>query len=214
MTSTWSLSSLGTYEKCGLKYRFRYVEKIPEQRSTQANRGVDNHAIVEGYLNGNISDLPDNLSFYKAFLEGLKQYEIYPEHRISLTRQWTPTTWGAENAWFRGILDLKLRKGDEAIVYDWKTGKIYPDHDDQKSIYSLATFSENPSLLRVRAVHVYFDLNKNREQTFDRGEVHQLRKHWEDRVAKLEQDPQYIANPGFHCRYCSYRRENGGPCNF
>lgn len=222
MTSTWSLSSLGTYERCGLKYKLKYVEKIPEIRSSKANRGVDNHAIVEGFLKGTVQALPDELSFYHSFLTGLRDYEIYPEHRISLRRDWTPTSWGANDSWYRGVLDLKLIKStqekeglaDEIVVYDWKTGKIYPDHDDQKSLYSLAVFSENPSVRSVRAVHVYFDLNSNREKTFHRGEVHELRKQWEDRIAKLEQDPQFIPNPGYHCRFCSYSREKGGPCAF
>jgi hypothetical protein len=215
MTSTWSLSSLGTYERCGLKYRFKYVEKIPEARSDKASRGVDNHAIVENFLKGTIQDLPEELGFYRSFFEGLRKYEIYPEYRISLRRDWTPTSWGAKDAWYRGVLDLKLiQTGEAAVVYDWKTGKIYPDHDDQKSLYSVAVFSENPALRQVRAVHVYLDLNANREKTFSRDEVHELRKQWEARVSKLEQDPQYIPNPGFHCRYCSYSREKGGPCQF
>ncbi len=218
MSFTWSLSALGTYEKCGFKYRLKYVEKIKEQRSDAANRGVDNHAIVEGFLKGEIPTLPENLAFYSAFLTGLRQYEIYPEHKISLTRQWTPTTWGAENSWYRGVLDLKLIRrhdgGQSAVVYDWKTGKIYPDHDDQKSLYSLAVLSEQPSLLQVRAVHVYLDRNEHREKTFHRDQVHDLRREWETRVQRIEQDPVYIPNPGWACRYCSFSRAKGGPCQF
>lgn len=212
---TWSLSSLGTYERCGFKYKLKYVEKIPEVRSSHANRGVDNHLIVEGFLKGTITDLPPELSFYNTFFEGLKTYEIYPEHRISLRRDWTPTSWGAEDSWYRGVLDLKLQKTpEEAVVYDWKTGKIYADHDDQKSIYSLAVLAEQPTVRQVRAVHVYLDRNEHREKTFHRDEMHELRNFWEGRVQRLEQDPQYIPNPGFYCRYCSYSRERGGPCQF
>jgi hypothetical protein len=102
----------------------------------------------------------------------------------------------------------------QRIVYDWKTGKIYPDHDDQKTIYSLAVFSEDPAVLSVRAVHVYLDSNTNREKTFHRDQVPELRQQWENRVQGLEQNPVLIPNPGFHCRWCGYRREVGGPCQF
>lgn len=216
MSFTWSLSSLGTYERCGLKYRFKYVEKIKENRSTSASRGVDNHAIVENFLNGTIPDVPEELGFYRAFLTGLKKYEIYPEHKIALTKQWTQTKWGAPDSWYRGVLDLKLiqRDKNEGVVYDWKTGKIYPDHDDQKSIYSLAVLSEQPALHQVRAIHVYLDRNESREKTFHRDQVPELRKQWESRVQGLEQNPVYIPNPGFHCRFCSFSREKGGPCQF
>lgn len=218
MSFTWSLSSLGTYEKCGFKYKLKYVEKLKEQRSDKASRGVDNHSIVENFLKGTIPDVSEELGFYRAFLTGLKSYEIYPEHKVSLTRQWTPTTWGAPDSWYRGVLDLKLIEKDirapSAVVYDWKTGKIYPDHDDQKSLYALAVLSEQPTLLQVRTVHVYFDLNSNREKTFHRDQVPELRREWETRVQRLEQDPVYIPNPGWQCRYCSFSREKGGPCQF
>lgn len=227
---SWSLTSLGTYERCGLKYKFKYVDKIEEKRSFSANRGVEFHRTVELFLRGEILELPPELNFYTSFLTGLRQHEIYPEHRVSLSRNWTPTPW--TEAWVRAVVDLKLLIKPEvkkeiceectevfypptqAIVYDWKTGKPYPDHDDQKALYSLAVFSEHPTLRSVRAVHVYLDSNTNREKTFHRDQMHQLRDHWEGRVQRLEQDPQYIANPGFHCRFCSYRREVGGPCQF
>jgi hypothetical protein len=213
---TWSLSSLGLYEKCGFKYRLKYVEKIKEVRSDSASRGVDNHAIVENFLKGAIPSLPDELGFYRTFLEGLRSYEIYPEHKISLRRDWTPTTWGAPDSWYRGVLDLKLveREKNQAVVYDWKTGKIYPDHDDQKSLYSIAVLSEQPALYQVRAVHVYLDRHDSREKTFHRDQVHDMRKQWEARVQRLEQDPVYIPNPGWHCKYCSFSRAKGGPCQF
>lgn len=212
---SWSLSSLGTYEKCGLKYKFKYHDKLKETRSIQASRGVDNHALVEGFLRGELKELPPELSFYSQFLTGLKTYEIYPEHKVSLHRDWNPTTWEDPEVWYKGVLDLKVVKNEgEALVYDWKTGKIYPDHNDQKTIYSLAVFAEHPALYTVRAIHVYLDLNANREKTFHRNQVPELRKQWETRVQRLEQDPQFIANPGFHCRWCGYSRTKGGPCQF
>lgn len=228
----WSLSSLGTYEKCGLKWKFKYVDRLPEARSTQANRGVDHHKSVEDFLTGASAALPDELGFYSQFFTGLKQYEIYPEHKISLSRDWNKTAWDSSETWYRGVLDLKLissygevekencedctsvRYPTTAVVYDWKTGKIYPDHDDQKSLYSLALFSEHPTLQSVRAVHVYLDLNANREKTFHADQVHDLRKQWETRVQRLEQDPVLIPNPGFHCRWCGFSRSKGGPCQF
>lgn len=211
----WSLTSLRTYEQCGLKYKFRYVDRVKEQRSYAAERGLDKHAAVEKFVRGDEKTLPDDLSFYSSFLQGLRNYENYPEHKVALTTDWTPVSWSDATAWFKGVLDLKLIKNpQEACVYDWKTGKIYPDHDDQKSIYSLATFSEHPALYTVRAIHVYLDSGSNREKIFHRDQVQQLREQWKSRVQELMEHPQYIPNPGWGCRYCSYSRAKGGPCQF
>lgn len=207
----WSLSALGLFEKCQLKYRFKYVDKLPEPRGTAASRGVDSHKIFEDVMLGK-RELPPEFNYYHQMLTELKTRENYPEHKIALARDWTPRDWEDPEVWYRGILDLKV--GD--TVYDWKTGKIYPDHDDQKSIYSLGLFSEDPTLQRVRAVHVYIDLGQQREKTFTRDEVPDMRRHWEARVTFLERTKpeDMIPSPGFHCRWCAFSASKGGPCRF
>lgn len=239
---SWSLSSLGTFEKCAAKYDYKYIKKLPElSRSAAADRGVNLHKMVEDFVAGATDSLPAELSFYTQFLLGLRTHEIYPEHKVALDRNWELTDWDAKDLWYKGVLDLKLLERPEeltrgdcllsgepkgygpeptaAVVYDWKTGKIYPDHDDQKAIYSLAVFSEHPAVQRVRAIHVYLDLGKSREITYYRNEVQQLRELWEARVKRLENAAAtegygYPPNPTFMCRYCSYSKFKGGPCRF
>lgn len=215
---SWSLSSLGTYEKCAASYKYRYIDKIPTtSQSAAASRGTDVHAKIEMFLTGELKELPSELNFYTQYLNNLKTQTIYPEHKIALTNQWEPTTWDADNRWYKGILDLKVIAGPEATeatVIDWKTGKIYPDHEDQKSIYSIAVSAEHPSVLRVRAIHVYVDLGKSRETTFDRQQLLQLRPAWDSRVLRMEKEEEYLPNPSFKCRFCPYSNEKGGPCRF
>jgi hypothetical protein len=211
----WSLSALGVFEKCQLQYRFRYIDKLLSQRGEAASRGVEKHKIFEDVMTGARPALPMEFSYYEGYIKELKAQQIFPEHKVALTRDWQPTTW--EDGWFRGILDVKVLKSEsEAGVVDWKTGKIYADHDDQKSIYSLATFAEHPAVQRVRAVHVYIDLGQQREKVYDRSEMHGMRSKWESRVTFLERtDPQdMIPSPGYHCRYCPYSAKAGGPCRF
>jgi hypothetical protein len=168
------------------------------------------------------ANLPPSLDFYQSFLEGLKSYEIYPEHKVALDRQWNPVPWDSEEAWLRSVLDLKVVQPTIIRVFDWKSGKIYPDHDDQKELYSLTSIAEHPAVYSVRAIHVYFDLNKNREQEFHRDQMHELRQRWTNRVSKFERshaevtnfiDP-FIPNPGYHCTWCSFSKSKGGPCRF
>jgi len=231
----WSLSALGTFEKCPARYNYKYILKIPEPtRHAAATRGIELHKAVEDFVSGKVEKLPSEIDFYTQFLSGLRQHENYPEHKVALTREWTPTEWDGEDTWYRGVLDLKLLTGPkpegdpgatsgcgteptEAVVYDWKSGKIYPDHDDQKSLYSLSTFSEHPSVRRVRAIHVYLDLGQNREITYDRDQMHQLRELWTARVGHLERSIQigaFMPNPSYGCRYCPFSRSVGGPCRF
>lgn len=218
---SWSLTSLSTYEKCPAQYKYRYIDgiKTPPAGGAAA-RGSEIHASMESYLNGKSTELPNEVNIYTQLLDTLKGKEIYPEHTIKLKRDWTPVADGEER-WYKGILDVKVlqrvRPGEEptgAEVIDWKTGKIYPDHDDQKSLYSLAVFAEHPSVQRVWARHIYVDLGKEREKIFDRQQMHELRDAWNARVAKLEAEQEFIPKPNFMCRYCPFSKDKGGPCRF
>lgn len=212
----WSLSSLSTYEKCALQYKYRYLENRPvPPPGGAAARGIEYHRHIEEFLTGKSEALPNEINFYTQYLTQLKGKEIYPEYTICLDREWRAVRPDDGSRWYKGILDLKVRSSEtEAIVIDWKTGKIYPEHEDQKSIYSLAVFCEDPSVLRVRAIHVYLDLGKNTEAIYDRQQMHELRAKWDSRILKLENEKEWIPNPSFKCRYCAFSRGNGGPCRF
>lgn len=212
----WSLSSLGTFEKCQLRYKLQNIDKLPITRGEAANRGVETHKVIEDYINDKEKGLPTNLNFWTQTLDQLRERGAKAEVRISLTREWTPTEWNAEDVWFRGILDLLVIGGTRGEVYDWKTGKIYPDHDDQKSIYSAAVLGIHPDLHEVSATHVYVDLNQQRQKTFHRDNLPELRKHWEVRASFLERTSpdDMIPSPGYHCRYCPFSAKVGGPCRF
>jgi hypothetical protein len=233
--NSWSLTSVSTYEQCQLKAKYRYHDRLEEKRSEKASRGVALHKDVENFLTGQTELLAPPLDYYQSWLQGIKQYEIYPEKVITLDRLWRPVPGNGPERYLKSILDLLLiRRAEkeedpdyvgpapgepkELNIYDWKTGGIYPEHDDQKSLYSVAAFSEFPSVFSVRAIHVYFDLRKIREKTFHRDEMHQLRTAWDDRAGKFLkaiEDPEgMIPNPGFHCRFCPFSATKGGPCRF
>jgi hypothetical protein len=219
---------------------------VPETRGEAASRGIDFHKSIEDFLAGVSPSLPPNLEYYQSWFTELRNYEIYPEHVITLNEDWQPTKEG-ESYWYKGILDLLvIRRGQadlqvdgrsegeggpvsdkgivkptpprEAIIYDWKTGGIYPDHDDQKSLYSRAVFAQFPSVFSVRAIHVYVDKRQIRERTFHRDQMHELRTAWDARAQKflkaLESPEGMIPNPGFHCRWCPFSAQKGGPCRF
>jgi hypothetical protein len=239
---SWSLSALGTYDKCQLKARFKYVDRLPEVRGEAADRGVNFHKDIELFLTGERNSLPEKLSYYTQWFTELKRHEIYPEHTITLNARWEKVAPESQERWYKGVLDLLIliRKGGqgnlvgqtestgqevdagseptETIIYDWKTGKIYPDHEDQRELYSLAVFSAFPSVQSVRAIHVYVDYRQLREQTYSRGQMHDMRVRWTNKathfLSVLKTPEHMIPSPGYLCRWCAFSRAKGGPCRF
>lgn len=208
----WSLSSLSVFERCQLKYKLQYIDQLPVPRGAAASRGVENHKIFEDRIKGVLSTLPLEYNYYEALVKEIIDKQGKAEYKVSFKKGWEPCGWNDPDVWYRGILDVYA----PGWVVDWKTGKIYPDHDDQKHLYSTAAMSQCSDLQRVRAEHVYIDLGKRREQTFDRANLPDMQKHWETRARFLEltAPEDMVPNPGMQCRWCPFSAKVGGPCRF
>src|SRR5690606_32439199 len=181
----WSLSSLSVFEKCQLKYKLQYIDKLPTPRGAAASRGVENHKIFEDRIAGTLPTLPVEYNYYEQLANEVIEKKGQPEYKVSFRKDWEPCTWNDPDVWYRGILDV-LVPGPDAWIIDWKTGKIYPDHDDQKHLYATAVLSGHSDVRRVRAEHIYIDLGKRREKTFDRDELRGMQQHWEARAKFLD----------------------------
>lgn len=213
---SWSLSRVGTYEQCPLKYKFRYILRLQEgEKNKAASRGVEKHKEIEDFLSQKVQTLSSDLDFYTQFLTGIRDHG-QPEIRVALNDKWEVVGWDSPDAWLKSVLDFRVAQPDlgKSTVYDWKSGKIYPDHDDQKHLYSLVEMATDQRILEVDAVHVYIDLGKTTKKTYRRDWMIEGQKKWQHRVDVMENDTQHIPNPTYLCRFCPFRREIGGPCRF
>jgi len=210
----WSFSAWNCYNQCPAKYKFRYKDRLRlGMKSVAAERGDMVHASAERYLVDPINRLESPMVYYESFLTALRDKGAKPEHTIILNREWKPAMpW--EDEWLKAILDVALVEGTVARNYDWKTGKIYPDHVDQRELYSLAQLCAYPEVEVAIGMHVYVDLKQNRVSEFKQADVPALKAKWEERVSRLVEDEIFPTNPSFTCRYCEYSKWNGGPCRF
>lgn len=211
---TWSLSRLQTYEGCAKKYEFRYIQGLKSEAGPAAARGQLKHQTIEDYLNEVSSILPVELGHYTAFLNHLKSMKCRAELKMGLDKNWLPVPYDSEEVWLKAVLDALVLEPVQATLFDWKSGKIYDKHEDQKDLYSIIVLATHPEIYQVRAVHVYIDQGKNREKTIHRDQALVIQQKFEARVEKMEGDREHIPNPTFMCRYCSYSRFNSGPCKF
>lgn len=215
MKTQWSLSKLGTYEKCGAQYDYRYLQKLPSAANAAASRGINHHAIVEAYINTQAVELTEGLEFYKNFFDSVlaTDGDIFSELKLAVTEDWQPCDW--EGGWGRGVLDLLVIPKDakKAYKYDWKTGKMYDDHYEQKELYAALVFAHYPQLEELEAIHVYLDLKKNTSRTYHRSQMADIQAKWSGKAAKLD-NPDLTPSPGFYCRWCGFSRSKGGPCRY
>jgi hypothetical protein len=211
---SFSLTKITTHEKCALKYKFRYILHLPETKGAAATRGVDRHKSVEmNLLTG--AALPPDLSHYESWLAQMRGPNAFPEHKIAVNSKWELVGFDDPDAFMRSVLDLKYVVSPQTVaVYDWKTGKVYPDHDDQKKLYAAMTFAEHPDIFEIKSIHVYLDLGQNREMGFHRDQIPELQQSWNARADAVLRDSEHIPSPGYGCKWCGYSRVVGGPCRF
>ena len=210
---SWSYSRYSMWKACPRKYKYRVIENLPETMHPAASRGTEIHAHMENYLLGNLGALPPEIDYYQSFLDGLKEIGVHPEIRLSFTKDWTPCEWDAPDRFFRCVLDALVLRPDRAVVYDWKTGKEYPDHINQREIYAVAVSAAHPELLEISVYHTYLDTKQNTWTTWHRDEIPALREKWEAAIEPMFADTMYEAKPSWMCRFCAFSSRYGtGPC--
>ena len=214
--SSWSYSRYGLWKQCPKKYKFRMVDGLEEPRMTEgpAVRGTEIHKMFENYLLGEIEELDLEFSYYTDFLNQLKDVNVHPEIMLAVDRDWNKVEWDAEDKWFRCILDALTVHEDRAVVYDWKTGREYPDHVNQREVYACAVSSLYPELYEIECYHVYLDSKAMTHSVYHRDQIPALKEKWEGYVQNMFDDTWVPANPSWLCRYCHFRKANGGPCEF
>lgn len=208
-----SYTKISMYMECPAKKRYRYDERRETPQSPAAARGTQYHAGLEGAING--TGLPDELSYYGDYVRRLRDNGAKAEFAFALRRDWSITDWDAEDSWIVGKADVWVPVSPVAHVQDWKTGKIYESHEKQGEFYATCLFSYVPSEVReVRATFIYTDLRKERNKTYHRDSLEQLRSRWTARIERMERDTECIPTPGFGCRFCPFSKIKGGPCLF
>lgn len=236
---SWSLSQITTFEICGFKYALQYMPResaallglavVPQRPppAPAAQRGIDLHKGIEMHLHKKTA-LPPELERWSGAFTEIQTYPLFPEHKIAVNREWKPVAYSSPIAWVRSILDLKVLKPSGLSVYDWKTGKEWPEHWDQKTLYGDMSLAEHPEYSEVTVTHVYLDLGTQTTRTYHRDQLHAFRAQWYDRASKLERAKDELSyaktandltmafpmQPNRFCKWCDFSKAKGGPCRF
>jgi CRISPR/Cas system-associated exonuclease Cas4 (RecB family) len=210
----WSYSRLKTWEECPAKAKYKFLLKLPEPDSPYAARGTDLHELAENYIKGTVIDCPPPLVDVKEYLDALKHESTKTEMQVAFDDNWEPCEWFSVKTYCRVIFDAVKREGAKATVVDHKTGKKYDEHTDQLRLYALASFMLWPDVEEIEAQVIYIDHAERLRMTFHRSSVEELKAYWEGRANKMRSDDMFSPTPNPKCKWCHFRKSNGGPCVF
>lgn len=236
----WSFSVYNLYRQCPAKVRYAKILKLPEPQNEAMARGDAIHKQAEAFIKGTpykgkvLRAVPADLKSFAAELKRLRElykkvaYSMVVEDNWAFTRAWDETAWNDWNGcWLRLKLDCAYHEDDETLVVrDWKSGKFREEKNEeyveQCELYALAAFLLHPHINRVKTLLCYTDLGitwgdgsqGEEPMVFTRADLEPLRKKWEKRVKPMMNDTIFAPRPNNLCRFCHYRAENGGPCQY
>jgi len=210
---SFSHSSIKTYEQCPLKYKLSRIDKLKEEAGPAAERGKDIHYAFEQAL-VSLPVLHEDFEFWYDYVTELREKNVQAELTFGITKDWEPCDFNYANVWLRGIFDAIYITEDTAHILDWKTGKSR-DYSEQLKLYAAIAFALYPSIKQVTTEVCYIDLKKREAYgTYTREDFTTLKTWIDNRIGKIISDDIYAPKPSFGCRWCGFRKSNGGPCKW
>lgn len=224
--SSWSYSVYSQYMKCPLSVCFDKIKRIRivEPPNPHFEKGDRVHKACELYISGS-GKAPVVIPELKAVKDKLvffRKARAAVELQWAFTKNYLPTSWFASDAWLRVKTDVCLNTASPPLVHitDWKTGKVYDEHRQQRSLYALAglqlvelgQLAGGSKDTKLTAEHLYTDTTQSATEQYAMKDLKPLKREWASRIQQMMTDTRYPAKTGFHCRYCRFRKSAGGPC--
>lgn len=194
-----SHTAIKTWNTCPRQYKARYIDKVvPFQKSPAADRGIRIHRALEAAVKGDHSLMrKENIWTPDGLVDLFARGEAVPEEKLAIRRDMTPCDFWDKSAWLRGAIDVRLVRSREALLVDWKAGRVYPD-PLQADIYTTMLRAREGSDLKVTFYYVYVDQQVVIAERPDSAAEERVVAN----IEAVEADTTFDPKPNALCRYC------------
>jgi hypothetical protein len=209
--TTWSYSSLKTFDQCPKKYyHLRIVKDVKDEGSPATSYGQELHKAAEDYIKVG-STIPPKFSFLAPTLQALDNIEGAKHCEIKLGVRKTetgyePCEFFAKDVWWRGIADLFIDQGDTAYLVDYKTNKNAKYADTkQLDLLAGALFLHFPKVNRIKSGLLFVVSNEFIRKEHDRELAYSYLSVFEkelDRLEAAQSSNVWNAVTGPLCKFC------------
>jgi len=197
----YSISKINTFD-CPQKFFWRYVKKLPEEKSAAAEKGLKIHDAIAKALESEQYDKEYEYEVRAALSYIGDRIVNQVENRFAIKEDFSSVEFFDNSGYFRGVIDCVAEKE----VIDWKSGFGQQDYTQiQVYGYILEKLGMRPDILtlyylRKRAADsIPYDSRQGRE-AFER--LQQQIKI----IETYKEEKQFNANPSPRCSYCGYKR--------
>lgn len=236
----YSISKLGSYLDCPLKFKFKYIDKIkvPFTYNLALYKGVYIHQILEEKFNYNKNfktntifteeekikaentvrefEKSDLGQYYKRIMDNPKIEQFHEEDFAFKIKNSNLVLCGYNDpdAWIRGSIDLNYIESETIYLIDWKSGKSKVNEEgfgiDQSMAYSIYLMLRYPKLDKVVSKFVFVEHHEEKEIVYYRKYFKDYIKHFYNLTKIVETDNIHEAAPTTLCNWCDFL--NHGIC--
>jgi CRISPR/Cas system-associated exonuclease Cas4 (RecB family) len=209
--TTWSYSSLKTFEQCPKKYyHLRVVKDVKDEGSEATQYGQELHKAAEDYLKDN-TPIPPKFAYIQQVVDAIKEIpgEKHCELKLGVKRTdagYEPCGFFDKDVWWRGIGDVVVVQDDVAFSLDYKTSKNAKYADmKQLDILAAALFTHFPQIKKVKSALAFVVSNEfiHKEHFADMRDSYFATFEPElDRLAAAEESGVWNTNTGPLCKFC------------
>jgi PD-(D/E)XK nuclease superfamily len=203
---SWSYSKYKNYDTCPKRHYEVDIAKNYTDSSEQLMWGNQVHdALAKAAAKG--AALPDSMKDYQKWIDDIKDVPgtLLVEMKMAINKAFQPTSWFANDAWFRGICDIALIGHRNALARDYKTGKMTHDAR-QLMLMSQCIFAHYPKVQHIDTQFVWLKEGCTTPESFDRDTIVREWPPVLDHVKQMKQAADtmtYPPKPGKLCaRYC------------
>lgn len=216
---SWSFSRWDSHHTCPLRFKLKYLDKLPEPTPEAFLRGRKVHAAIAGYLQaapGGEGELPPEAGKAAPVVQQLRGFaNKVVEQQWGYTVKWEPTGWFGPTTWFRSVLDVGVIYDDNtAEVVDWKTGKPRGTYGAEMELFAISLMQRAQHVTHVSTRLAFTDIKHEEFDEFPRAVLPALIAKWERQVAPMFEDTEYLPRPNEGCKWCAFSKSKGGQCRY
>lgn len=207
MTFTWSFSRLKAFESCPKRFfHYEVLKDVKEEESRALKEGSALHLAFEERVRDG-KKLPLPYAQHEPLMRKLIEApgDTLAEQKLGLTAKFKPAAFFSPNVWFRTVLDFAKIRPKEAIVVDYKSGKV-TDDETQLALMSATIMHYAPTVEQVKSAFLFANNDKLVSRTYHRDELQGIWRDILPRVQLLEDatvENEYPPKPSGLCiKYC------------
>lgn len=208
-----------------------HIRALPIWKGTgkvESEMDRDNPKTWPKWVRGKLAQaIRDGLAIHRTvaplLVAAKKQKDMFCEENWGFKKDWSVTAWNDwDNCWLRIKVDVGWgHMGEVVHLRDNKTGK-YNDYDIEKYMEQLRLYAAGGAARfpHVKEFHVqlwFTDLGlvfPEKPLVISRAEALKLQKKFTKQVQPMFNDTRFDPTPNHGCRWCHFRKENGGPCKY